>query len=101
MGILVVVKFCLVLGTTNSPPTDVMLAEIVIMGGFRHLVMSAQSPQSNYLGVGFIQIILQVIIQLVLVMVMVKVVWFLGPTILFPKKLIVVLVVVIFLSKSR
>ena len=98
MFMLVVVEVLLVLlPATYPPPTPpkVILAKEGIMGGLRHLSVSAQHPPWRNHLLRIIQLVLWMVLILVLVMDMVKVVWVLGPLNLSPRKLIVGFMVII------
>ena len=89
------VEVKLFLGPPTSTSKNRILEEIGIMGGFRHLILSAQRLIWRYLGVGIIQLVILMVICLVLLLETVNVVWVLGQPNLPPQKLIAVLMVAI------
>ena len=104
MMIMVMLEVVLLQGKPTSTLKKKKIAKTRIVGGFLHIMVSAQHPPCQYLGLGVTHIIIQVILNLVLVfmMVMVKVVWFLVPPTLPPKTFILsFMVVVVFFSSSR
>ena len=71
------------------------MADTGMMGLFRNLSDSTQHPPQRYLGVGIIQLVLLMVPCLMFLSETVKVVWFLGPPTLPPRKLIFRLMVAI------
>ena len=93
--LLVMAEVSLVLVSPTFSTIKLILEETGLMGGFSHIRVLEQHPMWNNIWVRIKHLVLWVVINLLLVMVMVKVVWILGPPTFPPKKLIVILIVVI------
>ena len=95
MLLLVMVEVVLVIGIPTYPHKNIVLDEAGTMWCLFNISLSAHNPPRRYLGVGIVQLVLMIVLCLVLLMGMLKVVWVLVSTTLTPRKLMVVLMVVI------